>query len=64
MDEKTALINRIQRVDAAPAPSERRVARYILQRQSLDADVTVKDIAAACQVSEATVAGRARAADR
>lgn len=55
MDEKITLINRIQRVDPEFTPSERRVARYILQRQTVDAGATVKDLAAACQVSEATV---------
>lgn len=55
MDDKIRLINRIQRVDPEFTPSERRVARYILQRQSIDSDATIKDLARAAQVSEATV---------
>lgn len=55
VEEKISLINRIQRLDVEFTPSERRVARHILQRQSLEAEASVKDVAAAAQVSEASV---------
>lgn len=55
MDEKISLINLIQRIEPEFTPSEKRVASYILKRQNLDSDASVRDIAAAAQVSEATV---------
>lgn len=55
MDEKVSLIRLIQRIEPEFTPSERRVARYILETQNLDGDASVRDVAAAAQVSEATV---------
>ena len=45
----------IQRLEREFTPSERRVARYVLERRSLENDSSVRGVAEAAQVSEATV---------
>lgn len=55
MEEKARLLGRIQRLDREFTPSEKRLARYILQRQSIDPDAMARDVARAASVSEATV---------
>jgi len=55
LDEKAALIRLIQRLEREFTPSERRVARYVLERRSLENDSSVRGVAEAAQVSEATV---------
>jgi len=55
MENKAALIHRIERMKPEFSPSELRVAEYILERQTMEPTASVKDIAAAAGVSEATV---------